>query len=193
MRTRIILHGGNSDKKSRQNDEFFHAIIGGINKQAVRVLCVYFARPEGRWENSYAEDQSVFYAAGIESGKDIETKMATYDMDGLRQDIAEADVIFISGGYKGRLKETLLALGVDNLRRMIRGKTLVGVSAGANMLGKYYYSPAIDGIREGIGLLDVKLLTHYTADKSEQLAMLKIYGEDLPIVKIAEEEYVVID
>lgn len=56
---------------------------------------------------------------------------------------------------------------------------------------KYYYPQAIDGIREGIGLLDIKLLTHYTPDQQEQMAKPKDHKEDLPIVTVIEEEYIV--
>lgn len=192
MTTRILLHGGNSNKKSDKNDQFFRAIIEGVDKKLYRVLCVYFARPEGRWEDSYAEDQSIFRALGIETGIDIETKLATYDMDELVQDIADCDVLFINGGFKGHLKDTLLAIGVDNFRQMIQGKTLVGISAGANILSKYYYSQGADDIREGVGLLDIKLLTHYTPDQYEQMATLEAYKENLPILTIGEEEYIAV-
>lgn len=194
MNTRIILHGGNADNGSEKNDQFFSEILSGIDKDEVRVLCVYFARPEGRWEDSYATDESAFRARAIELGKDIETVLATYDMDELIEEITKADVIFINGGYKGHLKSTLLSIGVDKFKEMVHGKTLVGISAGANMLSKYYYSMASGGIREGIGLLKIKLLTHSNdSNASDKLKMLKEYKEDLPIKTVAEEEYVVIN
>lgn len=192
MPSRTLLHGGNSNKKSDKNYQFFRAIISGTGKSTIQVLCVYFARPEGRWEDSYAEDQSIFRALGLETGIDIETKLATYDLDELLQDIANCDVLFINGGFKGHLKDTLLAIGVDNFRQILQGKTLVGISAGANILSKYYYSQGADDIREGVGLLDIKLLTHYTAEKPDQLAKLKAYKEDLPIFTVTEEEYITI-
>ncbi|MBW4061039.1 Type 1 glutamine amidotransferase-like domain-containing protein [Candidatus Saccharibacteria bacterium] len=192
MATRIILHGGNSNIKSDKNDDFYQEIIRGVEKDNLSVLCVYFARPEARWEDSYAEDQSVFHALGIETGRDLDTTMATYDMDELLGSIVEADVIFISGGYNGHLKDTLLTIGVKNFRQMIQGKTLVGISAGANILGVYYYSQGSEEIREGIGLLNIKVLTHYSEDQTKQLALLKSYKEDIPTVTVAEEEYVVI-
>ena len=192
MAKSIILHGGNSDKKSRKNDRFFREIISSINGENVLVLCVYFARPQERWEASYAEDQSIFRALGIETVRNIDTKMADYRTDDLLKDISEADVIFINGGFKGHLKETLLQIGVDKFRKMTKDKVLVGISAGANILGKYYYSQAVDGIREGIGLLDIKILTHFSSGSTKQLELLRNYKEELPVVTIAEEEYVVI-
>lgn len=193
MNTRIILHGGNADNGSEKNAQFFSEILASINKAEVRILCVYFARPEGRWEESYATDESAFKARGIELGKDVDMILATYDTDEFVNEINQADVIFMNGGYRGFLKSTLLSIGVDNFKKMIQGKTLVGISAGANILSKYYYSLASRGIREGIGLLDIKLLTHSNDDDIlNKEVLLAEYKEDLPIWKIAEEEYIII-
>ena len=113
-------------------------------------------------------------------------------MDDFTEKIAGSDVVYINGGMKGHLKDTLLSLGLDRFRQMIDGKTLVGISAGANILSKYYFSMVVDGIREGTGFLNIKLLTHYSEDEPEKLNILKSFGEDLPIVTVAEEEYIVI-
>lgn len=193
MTTRIILHGGNAHKRTDKNDVFFNEIISGVNREPIRVLCIYFARPEHRWEDSYDEDQYMFRRVADERNIKIETSLASYDMDDFAEKIAASDVIFINGGMKGHLKETLLAFGLERFRQMIEGKTLVGISAGANILTKYYYSMAIDGIRSGTGLLNIKLLTHYADDEPEKLNELKAFGEALPIVTVAEEEYVVMN
>jgi len=194
MNTRVILHGGNADNGSEKNSQFFTEILNGVDKHEVRVLCVYFARPEGRWEESYATDESAFKVHGIEAGKDVETILATYDMDELIKEITKADVIFINGGYKGHLKSTLLSIGIEKFKEIVQGKTLVGISAGANILSKYYFSMASGGIREGIGLLKIKLLTHSNdGNASDKLKMLKEYKEDIPIEIVAEEEFIVIE
>jgi peptidase E len=191
MKTTVILHGGNSGKKCDDNDKFFYEIISSTDSDVVRVLCIYFARPEHRWEDSYAEDQSIFLNLAIDTGREIETKMASYNMDELRDNIKHADVIFINGGLRGHLKETLEQPG--NFPELIAGKVLVGISAGANILSKYYYSTVADEIREGIGLLPIKLITHYDKGMDEQINRLTNYGKELPILKIPEEKYIVID
>lgn len=191
MATRIILHGGNTDRDTEKNEKFYNEIINGVDGDVIRVLCVYFARPEHRWEESYDDDQIAFRRVERETGREIETKLAkSADIDTFLQDIAESDVVFINGGMKGYLKETLLAIGAERFWNALDGKTLVGVSAGANVLSKYYYSMVARGIREGTGFLDIKLLTHYLENEPEQMEMLKAYGEDPPIVTIREEEYV---
>jgi cyanophycinase-like exopeptidase len=195
MHTRVILHGGNSSKQSEGNKKFFREILDGIDSETeiVRILCVYFARPQHRWEDSYAGDRSIFCAAAIDAGRKIVTTLATYNTDDFRSNIAESDVIFINGGMKGRLKEMLLTVGLESFRRMVEGKTLVGISAGANLLSKYYYSSVVDGVREGTGFMNIKLLTHYSKDKPEQLNDLRVYGEDIPVIAVAEEEYFIVE
>ena len=185
------MHGGNSSNKSDKNERFFQEIINGVESDTIKILCVYFARPEHRWEDSYAEDQSIFRA--LETNKEIETILATYDRDELEDNIAQSDVIFINGGMQGHLKNTLQSIGIERFRRMVAGKTLVGISAGANILARYYYATAAKEIREGTGFLSIKLFTHYSEDESEKLEQLRVHAEDLPIVTIAEEEYLVIE
>lgn len=121
----------------------------------------------------------------------MDTVLATYNIEELINEITQADVIFINGGYRGRLKDTLLEIGLERFRSLVEGKTVVGISAGANMLTKYYYSMAIGGIREGIGLLNIKLLTHSNdSDTVDRLKLLEAYGERLPVIPIPEEEYI---
>jgi peptidase E len=191
--TKVYLHGGNSTKNSEKNKLFFEELINSVDKDEMNVLCVYFARPEYRWEDSYAEDQSIFFARGLELGKDIVTKMATYDMEELKEDIKKADIVFINGGMKGHLKSTLEKIG--DIRAIFSGKVVVGISAGANNLCKYYHSIVAEDIREGIGLLDYKIITHFNDDHldKEKIMMLEDYKEVLPLLKIQEEEYLFIE
>lgn len=192
MTTRILLHGGNAHKRTEKNERFFNEIVSGIGGDVIKILCIYFARPEHRWEDSYDEDQYMFRRVADDRGIEIETSLASYDMDDFIEKIAESDVIFINGGMKGHLKDTLLSFGLERFKQMIEEKTLVGISAGANILAKYYYSMAINGVREGTGFLNIKLLTHYSEDEPEKLNTLKAFGEELPIVTVAEEEYIVV-
>jgi peptidase E len=192
MQTRIILHGGNVNRVSESNDSFFRDIISGVENDPVKILCVYFARPEHRWDDSYEEDQYPIRRIAKELDREVETMIATYDLEDFTEKVAECDIIFINGGMKGHLKNVLLEIGLERFRQMIEGKTLVGISAGANILSKYYYSMVIDGIREGTGFLDIKLLTHYSDEELGHLNALKAYGEDLSVVTVAEEDYVII-
>jgi peptidase E len=194
MATRILLHGGNSDRDTEKNEKFYTEIIDALGGDVIRVLCVYFARPEHRWEDSYYDDQITFLRLEREMGREIKTKLAkSFESETFLHDISQADVIFINGGMKGHLKQTLLSIGADRFWQALDGKTLVGISAGANVLAKYYYSIAAGEIREGTGFLNCKVLTHYSESEDEQLEALKVYGESLPLITIREEEYVVFE
>ena len=105
MTTRIFLHGGNTSQISDDNDRFFKEILDSVNKDTVKIVCVYFARPEHRWENSYEEDQYALRRISQELGKELETTLASYDIDDFIEKINESDVIFINGGMKGHLQE----------------------------------------------------------------------------------------
>lgn len=193
MTTKILLHGGNADRDTEKNEKFYNEIINGFEGKAMKILCVYFARPERRWEDSYYDDQITFKRLERETGLEIETRLAkSADTDDFIQDISWADVVFINGGMRGYLKETLLKIGEKRFWSLLNDKILVGISAGANVLSKYYYSMATGGIREGAGFLDIKILTHYSEHEPEKFETLKKHGEDLPLITIREEEYVVL-
>ncbi len=43
---KVILHGGYSNQNNSENDQFFREIVKDINKEAVKVLLVLFAKRE---------------------------------------------------------------------------------------------------------------------------------------------------
>lgn len=186
MKTKYILHGGESSKRTQENETFFRTILDLTNKDQINILCVYFARPEHRWQESFYEDRIAF--ENVSGSKSLYINLA--EKDTFEEQIKNSDVIFINGGFKGFLREALL--GIESLENILNNKIVVGISAGANMLAKYYYSQGGDEIREGIGLLPIKVICHYSEDKFGQLELLKKYKEDLPIYKIPEESFVVL-
>jgi peptidase E len=187
--TKYILHGGASNNNSENNKNFFLEIINSVNSSRLNILCIYFARPEHRWEDSFAEDKDSFNS--LETNKDLVFQMAKLDSREFSQQILQSDIIFINGGRNGCLKDVLE--GLDNLTKLIDGKVIVGISAGANILAKYYYSSVADDIREGIGLLPIKTFCHFTKKNISELDELDKYKEKLPIYKIPEEKYLVLD
>ena len=186
METKFILHGGASIRRTQENKKFFSEIVNSIDKDTLNVLCVYFARPEHRWDESFYKDKYAFEL--VETTKTLNIEIASYD--DFENQLQKSDVIFINGGFKGHLKETIES--IDNFNGLISGKTVVGVSAGANILSTYYYSQGIDDIREGAGILSIKLFCHFDASLEVELKKLAIYKEDLPVYKIQEENYIIL-
>ena len=189
MKTKFILHGGATGRKTEDNRKFFQAVINSVESNDVRILGIYFARPESRREESFAEDKEIFNS--LAASKKLDLQPAATEKGKLIDQITNSDIIFIQGGRKGCLKETLAGLG--NFRELITGKVVVGISAGANMLSQYYYSSVARGIREGQGILPIKTFCHYTEINTEELEELNNYKEKIPIYKIPEEKFEVVE
>jgi peptidase E len=184
MAIKIFLHGGNSGKDTPKNNEFFRSVINSIKKKDINILCVYFARPRNRWEDSFMVDKEKFLSNSMD--KNIELVMGNPEI--FREQISNCDILYLSGGMRGCLKEVLEE--IEDLESILKDKIVVGVSAGANILSGYYYSSVASEIREGIGLLPMKLFTHYDESKVEELNELREYGEELPVHTIGEEEFI---
>jgi peptidase E len=184
MEAKIFLHGGNSSNSGSKNNEFFQSFINSVKKSKVNILCVYFARPINRWGDSFQEDKQLFLKNNL--SKEIELTIAKPEI--LQEQIKKADIIFLSGGMRGILREVLMS--IDNLEYLLKDKVVVGVSAGANILSTYYYSSVANRVREGIGYLPIKLFTHYNNQKKGELKLLKDFGEDIPTYTIPEEEFI---
>lgn len=189
MKTKFILHGGASNRKTEDNRKFFLDVLNSVESSNVRILCIYFARPEHRRNESFEEDKSIFFS--LDTPKKFELHQAKFDIEELRDQVTHSDVVFIQGGMKGCLKERLEELG--NLSEMVKGKVVVGISAGANMLSKYYHSSVAHGVREGLGVLPIKMFCHYTEKNIDELEELNKYKEKLPVYKIHEEKFSVIE
>jgi peptidase E len=187
MRTKYILHGGESSRRTVDNDRFFKEIVDSTDSKNIKILCVYFARPEHRWQESFYEDKLAFEQQKSEKSLDIQIA----SREDFKEQIAASNVVFINGGFKGFLKEALEELG--NFKELIQNKVIVGISAGANILSKYYYSQGAEDIKEGAGVLPIKVFCHYLDGNVQELIKLERYKENLPVYKIEEEKYVVLE
>lgn len=84
------------------------------------------------------------------------------------EQLNEADVLYLHGGATTQLIESLPDF--HRLKEAIKGKVIIGSSAGANYLSKIYYSPLNDSIKGGSGIIDVNTIVHYgieSFDKKE--------------------------
>jgi hypothetical protein len=82
----------------------------------------------------------------------------------------------------------------------LKGKTLAGSSAGADLIAKYFYDLDYLEFGKGLGLLPVKTLVHYGSDYNAPninwesvYKNLKAYKEDLEILKLPEGGFEVIN
>jgi peptidase E len=105
--------------------------------------------------------------------------------------IQTSDCIYIRGGVDEPLKNILSCL--DSFGKLIKGKLVVGSSAGANILSKYYWRNSKNCIEEGLGILPIKVFCHYNETKKESFEQLKNHEEDLPVHTIPETEFIILE
>ncbi len=108
----------------------------------------------------------------------------TADPDKFEDQVKHADAIYFHGGTTSKLLEALKRF--PNLASLLAGKTIAGESAGANVMGRYSYSKSADGVLEGLGLLPIKVIPHYSNDYAVKLDGV---GEDLELVALKEYEF----
>ena len=175
--TKFILHGGYTSIDCENNKNFFLSAVEGLENP--KTLLVYFAREEDTWDERYKEDKGRFKG---------ETKMAS--KENFSEEIEEADVIYLRGGDTELL---LTELREVDFKDLIEGKVVAGSSAGAYALVKYFYNNDNTTLKEGLGILNVKVFCHYTDDDKENLENLKNYKEDLKTYVLRDGEFVVVN
>jgi len=190
--TKYILVGGYPDKASDEGKAFCEEIIKGF-EEPIRILDCVFARPQDTWEKVLADDQEFF--KDHLPNKKLEIQLAA--PENFVEQVKWANVIYFRGGRTTPLTELLNKnKGWDE---ELERKTLAGTSAGANMMAKYYYGLDSLKLREGLGLLPIKVIVHWRSDYNapnidwdKVYSELKNYKEDLPIITLAEGQFEII-
>lgn len=183
--TKYILHGGGTKRQTEDNKKFFAEIVRDLDDGA-NILCAYFAVAD---KETWAErlDKFKMRIAEVAPQKVFNFILADDKTEVFVGQIKKADVIYLHGGDTNLLKNKLKE--VDNFAELVQGKIVVGSSAGAYVLSKYYYTNSGLEVDEGLGLLPIKTFCHYEENKVAELERLKKHGEDLEIYKIPEEKF----
>ena len=162
-----------------------------LDTDDIKILCVYFSREKNIWQEKLEQDKSYFSEAN--PTKNLSFTMADDDPEAFKNQIKDCDVVYMRGGdtelILNRLKK------IENFKELLQDKKIVsGSSAGACALSKYYHTGTIEtDAKIGLNVLDMKIFVHYSDDKKEELEKLQKIGEDLPIYKVEEEKFVVIN
>jgi hypothetical protein len=184
--TKYILHGGNTSVKSKENRQFFCEILKDAPDPA-NLLLVYFAREDEEWVKSIEQDKENFTNAN--PGKKINFSLAKRNI--FADQAKTADAIYLRGGDgASKLKEPLSQ--AKDLKKVFAKKTIAGSSDGAYVLAEYYYSNDRQNLFEGLGILPIKVICHYSEDKKDRLEKLKKHGKELKTYALEEEKFVVI-
>ncbi len=193
--TKYVLIGGYASKAADGGRAFAEELVEGFG-EPVKFLDVMFARPEEEWAKSLETDKT-FFATHLPHTK-IEFKVA--DKKHFVEQAEWADVVNLRGGTTLLLRESLNEH--PGWEKKLDGKTLAGSSAGANLMAKYYHGLNRLDVREGFGLVPVKVIVHWKSetvppppgiDWDTAYELLKNHGENLPILTLAEGEFKVIE
>jgi len=152
MKTKFILHGGYTSERNQHNEGFFRELAASIPDRGI-VLLVYFASDDGinkfdddkKRISSFLENNEVCFVRATENG--------------FVDQVKNADVIYLRGGDTQKLKDQLSIY--PDLPESISGKTIVGSSAGACVLAKYYYTNSMHEVSKGFGFLPIRIVCHY--------------------------------
>ncbi len=191
--TKFVLVGGYPHKAADGGRAFAEAVVQGFD-EPVKFLDCLFARPHDTWAKGHAQDKELFGNAVPEKQLD----MRPADPFSFMEQLTWADVLYIRGGSNEVLREALSAY--RDWETVLEGKTVAGSSAGANILSTNYWSPDSLACGEGLGILPIKVIVHYGSDYNaphvdweKGYAQLQNYKEDLPILKLPEGGFEVIE
>lgn len=158
MTTKYILVGGYPQKGPNEGKAFAEELVREFKEP--KILVCLFARTRDVWEKAYKDDVEAFQKH-LPNQK-IETKMA--DPERFLEQLQWTDVLYLRGGHSTQLLVDTLK-GYPDLRTLLEGKTVAGSSAGADAISQWYYGlDTPDEIKEGLGLLPVKVVVHYRSD-----------------------------
>ena len=152
--TRYILAGGNDfaveDYAKKLNVELSKI---GTN---LKVLSCFYSRSADEWDQ-----ESIKWESWFKEKLDNIKSHTVAGLDTLEQQVLAADVVYFHGGNTKLLLEKLMQY--KDLKTMLKNKTIIGSSAGANMLAKNYWSSTFQEPGKGRGIVDVSIMVHYGA------------------------------
>ena len=191
--TKFILVGGYVKKAPDGGAAFCDELVRGF-EDPVKILVCMFARRREVWEEAFAGDIDFFRSRLPNKILDIQLA----ENGRLSEQVQWADVVFFRGGSSHELVDALKAEGDWMLHT--EDKTIAGTSAGADALSKYYFGLDTKEVREGMGLLPVKVIPHFRSDYhgwefdwDAALKELAGYREDLLVFALGEGEFRVVE
>ncbi len=122
-------------------------------------------------------------------GRKVNFEYATEEE--LLDQISASHAIYIHGGSTNKLLKVLRSY--PDLGPLVAGKTVAGSSAGAYALSKFGTSHSEDAVREGLGLLPVRVVCHYESPTLPPapgaVAIIKKMDTDMELVLLRDFEW----
>jgi len=177
----FFLNGGNSGANVLENITYRKNLIASLDSNS-NVLFCYFGKPQIEWDKSFIRDS--------ENLSSISGKLKFQMAHGIEfeSQCSKAALIIFGGGDTFVLLEKLK--NYPDLLDLIQDKVVAGSSAGACALSKYFYSNDAEKPGNGLGILNLKIICHYELNKLASVKKLREYKEDLPILSLAEQQFV---
>lgn len=180
MKTKFILHGGFKPGQTEEDNSRFYSEILKDAPEGAKILLVCFAKDTERVATATTKVITEFNKNKWQ--KDIAFEIASEES--FVEQIKSADIVYLHGGRTLKLRDALKRF--PNLKELFSGKIVAGESAGANVLGKFCYSPSADQVIECLGILPIKIIPHYS---EEYKGKLDGVGKELESVFLSEYEY----
>ncbi|MBI4158496.1 MAG: Type 1 glutamine amidotransferase-like domain-containing protein [Candidatus Yanofskybacteria bacterium] len=180
MKTKFILHGGFKPGQTEEDNSKFYSEILKDAPEGAKILLVCFAKDTERVAIATTKVMAEF-------NKNKWQKEITFEIaneESFVKQIKWADIVYLHGGRTLKLLDTLKRF--PNLKELFNGKVVVGESAGANILGKFCYSPSADEVIECLGILPIKIIPHYSEEYGSKLDGV---GQELETLLLPEYQF----
>lgn len=186
--TKYILHGGGAGKKTENNKKFFVEIANSLPPVA-NILLSCHAKTRDRWGESLDAMNEMFLSIAPEKKFNIE--LASEDAGFFVEQLKKADALYMAGGNTHFLWDFFSR--ISDIESLFANKTIIGSSAGALILSKYFYENDDDSFGKGLGILPFKVFCHYSADQLGKMKHLQEFEEEIEIKAIPEEQFIVFE
>lgn len=180
--TKYILHGGYTRERNFDNDSFYREWAQGLNGRIKILLCLF-----AEFKEKYFDEDKERLLKQTEN-KDLQLEMAVIDK--FERQVKNSDVIYFRGGSMTNLLSALRKF--PNLENLFFEKVIVGSSAGAYALSKYFWNNDKNILQDGLGILNIKCFCHYRNEDKENLEKLLNYKENLPIITLPDYKWITI-
>lgn len=187
--TKYILHGGFTSTDNELNRTFYREITRDVPDSGTVLLCYFASKDEDNFRRFEEDSQRI-----KEQAEDKNLKFIQANEEDFIEQLRQADALYMRGGSTPKLLGVLKKY--DNLKDLLKDKTVAGSSAGAYVIGQYsaFHDDESGGkVREGLGLLPIRIVTHYESKdlppNPEALEILKDTAPDKEMVLLRDFEW----
>ncbi|HEX7651566.1 MAG TPA: Type 1 glutamine amidotransferase-like domain-containing protein [Candidatus Paceibacterota bacterium] len=184
--TKFLLHGGFTRRENELNRSFYEEFARDIPDGGT-ILLVYFASRSDDTADVFAEQSK--WIREQSHGKTFHFVHAT--KEGFLEQLKQADAVYFHGGSTNKLLAVLRTY--PDFAPLVQGKSVAGSSAGAYALAMYGTSHSEAAMREGLGLVPLRVICHYGSPdlppSDAAVEILKHTAEDLELVTLRDCEW----